>query len=286
MRSSLKPKVKLPCSQNYGRINSILKKHNLHTVCEEASCPNLGECWDSGTATFMILGDICTRNCLYCNVKSGKPMRPDKKEPKRIAEVVSKLGLNYVVITSVTRDDLEDGGASAFAACIKEIRKLNRNIKVELLIPDYSGDSLKKLVDANPDVLNHNIEVVEPLFKRLRPQGDYRKSLQTLKDIKKINKNQVTKSGFIIGFGEIEKDIKSTIENLRKADVDILTIGQYLRPSLKNVPVEKYYLPEDFNKLREYAVSIGIQEIKCGPLVRSSYKASHMYKKVYEHQKD
>jgi len=268
-------KVKMKGGRDYLEIKKILRKSNLHTICEEANCPNISECFNNKTAVFLILGDVCTRNCKYCNVKHGKPKILNKNEPEEIAKSVRILGLNYVVITSVTRDDLEDGGASFFYKTVKMIRKLNPNCKIEVLIPDFKGDynALKKVIDSNPDVINHNIEVVEDLFCEIRPEGNYNLSLDLLKKIKTINKNIYSKSGFMIGLGETDEQIIKTMKDLRNSNVDFLTIGQYLQPSLNHAKIIKYYLPSEFKKFKQFALDIGFKYVESGPLVRSSYHA-------------
>ncbi len=267
-------KVKIGSGANFNKVRNILKQGKLHTICEEANCPNKAECFGNKTATFLILGDICTRNCGYCNVKTGKPGKIDLEEIKRIAGAVKELKLDYVVITSVTRDDLEDGGASVFADTIKKIK----NCKVEVLIPDFKGNvnSVKKIIKAEPDVIGHNIEVTKSVFKKAR-QGNYNLSLELLKNIKQ-NSNIKTKSGFMIGLGEDHKEIIETIEDLRNVKVDILTIGQYLQPSKENLKVDKYYTPAEFENLRKIAENIGFRAIASGPFVRSSYHAKELFK--------
>lgn len=267
-------KIKIGNGDNFSKVRNILKEKRLHTICEEANCPNKAECFGNRTATFLILGDICTRNCGYCSVKTGKPKKVDLDEPKRIAEAVKELKLRYVVITSVTRDDLEDGGASVFVDTIKQIK----NCKVEVLIPDFKGNinSIKKIINARPDVIGHNIEVTKNLFDKVRKQGDYSLSLELLKNIKK-NSDITTKSGFMVGLGENYKEIIETIEDLRNAKVDILTIGQYLQPSKNNLKVEKYYSPAEFENLKKIAESIGFRNVIAGPLVRSSYHAKELF---------
>ena len=271
-------KVKIPSGDNFNKINKIIKDNNLHTICKEAKCPNVGECFSHGTATFLILGDICTRNCLYCNVNFGKPRKINENEPKKIAEAIKKLNLKYVVITSVTRDDLRDWGSDVFLKIVNEIRKINKT-KIELLIPDLKEDNLKKIIKAKPDVLGHNLEVTESLFRRLRPQGDYSLSLKLLKNIKKINKNQKTKSGLMVGLGESKEDVIKTMEDLRKAEVDFLTIGQYLQPRKNLVTVKKFYSPSEFDDLKKIGMKMGFEHVESGPLVRSSYKAEKSNKK-------
>jgi len=268
-------KVKIGGGENYVKMKSLLRNAKLHTICEEAKCPNIAECFGSGTAVFLILGDICTRNCRYCYVKHGEPSSLNPKEPKDVAESVKKLGLKYVVITSVTRDDLEDGGANVFYETIKEIKKINKGCKIEVLIPDFKGniESLKKIINAKPDVINHNIEVVEDLFADIRPQGNYEISLNILNDIKKLDMYIKTKSGFMIGLGETKDQILKTMKDLRKANVDFLTIGQYLQPSKNHVEIEKYYNPLEFDQFKKIALDLGFKHVESGPLVRSSYHA-------------
>jgi len=271
-------KVKSYDKEAYIKTKNIIERYNLHTICIEADCPNRYECFSKGTATFMILGDVCTRNCLYCNVKKGKPKGVDKSETKRIAMAVKKLDLRYVVITCVTRDDLPDGGAEQFVDTINEIRKAKPNSKIELLISDLNGnwEALKKIVDAKPDVINHNIEVVRELFKKLRPKGSYDLSLSLLKKIKEINPEIKTKSGFMVGFGESKKQIVQTLKDLRKANCNIVTIGQYLQPSTSHFEVKKYYAPNEFKKIEKAAKAMGFEKVMAGPLVRSSYHAGEM----------
>ena len=277
-------KIRLPTGEKYVKVKGLVKTHRLHTICEEAKCPNLSECWSHGTATFLILGDICTRYCGYCNVKTGKPLEVDVDEGKKVADAVKKLGLRYVVITSVTRDDLEDGGASIFISTIKEIRK-NSNCKIELLIPDlrlkynkneFNINALKKIIDARPDVLGHNIEAVRRVFSTIRRGGNYDLSLELLKTIKKINPKMSTKSGLIVGFDETFDEIKETMQGLRNVDVDFLTLGQYLRPSLDHVKIGKFYTPKEFEELSKIGLEMGFKHVEAGPLVRSSYRADKL----------
>ena len=268
-------KVKIGGGENYVRMKSLLRNAKLHTICEEARCPNIAECFGSGTAVFLILGDICTRDCRYCYVKYGKPLSVNLDEPNDVAESVKELGLKYVVITSVTRDDLKDGGANVFYQTVKQIKKLNNNCKVEVLIPDFKGkiESLKIIINAKPDVINHNIEVVQELFPYIRPQGNYVISLELLTNIKKIKKEVKTKSGFMVGLGETNEQILKTMNDLRKANVDFLTIGQYLQPSRDHAEIKKYYSPEEFEEFKKIALNIGFKHVESGPLVRSSYHA-------------
>jgi lipoic acid synthetase len=268
-------KVKIGGGENFAKIKSMLRSAKLHTICEEAKCPNIAECFGCGTAVFLILGDTCTRNCRYCNVKHGTPLPLNPNEPKDVAESVKKLDLKYAVITSVTRDDLKDGGASVFYEAVKEIKKLNNSCRVEVLIPDFKGDkkALRTVIDAKPDVINHNIEVVEKLFPEIRPQGNYKTSLELLKNIKKINKNMKTKSGFMLGLGESKEQIIKTMQDLRKVSVDFLTIGQYLQPTREHFEIKKYYTPEEFNEFKKIASDLNFVHVESGPLVRSSYHA-------------
>ncbi len=272
-------KVKAPGSPGYMRLKGLMQGQQLHTVCEEAHCPNIGECWDRGTATFMILGDICTRRCHYCAVTTGRPTGIDLMEPNRVAETVSSLGLRYCVITSVNRDDLPDGGAYIFANCITRIREQSPDCRIELLIPDFGGSSsaLRKVIDARPDVLNHNIESSRRIFPRVRPKGDYRLSLDLLAEVKEMDPGMVTKSGIIAGMGETRNEIVETMEDLRSVDCDLLTIGQYLRPSSKHWPIDRFYTPAEFDELRETGEKMGFKHVASGPLVRSSYHADEQH---------
>lgn len=268
-------RVKIGSGKNYAKTKALLRSAKLHTICEEAKCPNIAECFGSGTAVFLILGDTCTRNCKYCNVKHGKPQSINLEEPHDVAESVKQLDLKYVVITSVTRDDLDDGGASVFYDTVIETKKFNKNCKIEVLIPDFKGNvnSLKTVIDSEPDVINHNIEVAEELFNSIRPEGNYKTSLELLKNIKKFDKNMKTKSGFMIGIGENKEQIIKTMQDLRKADVDFLTIGQYLQPTKNHAEIKKYYTPEEFDELKEIAIGLSFKHVESGPLVRSSYHA-------------
>jgi len=259
-------------------VRRILKTKCLNTVCDGARCPNKNECYEHNTATFLIMGNVCTRNCRYCNISTAKPEPLDLEEPKRIAEAVNELGLKYVVITSVTRDDLPDGGAGHFVECIKEIRKLSNDIKIEILTPDFmrKGDeALEKIIQARPDVFNHNIETTKNVFKIARPLGDYDISLKVLQYIKS-NSDIKTKSGLMVGLGETFDDIENTLVDLKNVGCDILTIGQYIQPSKQHLDVEKYYTLEEFETLKELAKKIGFDKYQIGPLVRSSYHAKMM----------
>lgn len=258
-------------------VRKILKANCLNTVCENARCPNKNECYTKHTATFLIMGGVCTRNCKYCNISCQKPEPLDVDEPKHIAKAVKDLGLKYAVITSVTRDDLPDGGAEHFAKCIEEIRKISPDTKIEILTPDFKGniESLNTIIKAHPDVFNHNIEAVRGIFKTVRPQGNYDISLSVLKYIKE-NSDIKTKSGLIIGLGENIEQIKETFEDLYNVGCDILTVGQYIQPSKEHYPVGKYYKPEEYEELKKLATSVGIKHFQIGPLVRSSYNAASL----------
>ncbi|HPL62176.1 MAG: lipoyl synthase [Syntrophales bacterium] len=267
-------KVRIPHTDGFARVNRVVSSHGLHTVCREARCPNISECFDSGTATFLVLGDVCTRNCLYCNVRHGTPAEIDGSEPERVAEAVAELGLDYVVITSVTRDDLPDGGADIFAGCIRSIRRTSPDCRVEALVPDFggNGEALDRVLDAGPCLLNHNMEVVKPLFPALRPQGNYDASLEVLRHASAAG--VWSKSGLMIGFGERREDIIALAADLRETGCRSLTIGQYLQPSRGHLPVRKYYTPSEFLELEQIARDMGFSRIESGPLVRSSYRAA------------
>lgn len=258
-------------------VRRILKTKCLNTVCDGARCPNKNECYEHHTATFLIMGNVCTRNCKYCNISTAKPEPLDKNEPKHIAEAVQELGLKYVVITSVTRDDLPDGGANHFAECIKEIRNLSPDIKIEILTPDFQrkDGALDIIIEAHPDVFNHNIETTRSVFKTARPLGDYDLSLNVLKYIKQ-NSDIKTKSGLMVGLGETIEDIEQTLIDLKNVECDILTIGQYIQPSKQHLEVVKYYTLEEFEELKRLAQKIGLNKYQIGPLVRSSYNAKFL----------
>jgi len=267
-------KVRPPYSNECRHIKSTLSHLQLHTVCQEAACPNMSECFASGTATFLIMGNICTRDCLYCNVEHGRPLAIDENEINHLIDAVRKMKLEYVVITSVTRDDLPDGGAQVFADGVNRLQKEISSCKVEVLIPDFQGnpEALQKVVLARPDVINHNMEVVRPMFARLRPQGNYDVSLKLLKNIS--SSSVISKSGFMIGFGESRGDILQLIDDLASVSCERLTIGQYQQPTLKHWPVVKYYHPDEFAEFKEIAYQKGFQYVESGPLVRSSYHAA------------
>ena len=272
-------KVKIPGGENYLRIQKMLRSSNLHTVCEEARCPNIGGCWDRGTATFMILGDICTRACRYCAVTSGKPLSLDPLEAYKLSKVVEKMNLKYVVITSVNRDDLENGGAEVFAECVHHIRKWLPECKIEVLIPDFEGkkSALEIVVGVSPDTVNHNIETVRSIFPQVRPKGDYDQSLKLLETVKSLDSASVTKSGIMVGLGEQIDEIKQTMKDLVSVGCDLLTIGQYLQPSSKHIERVKWYTPSEFNELADIGRGIGFKHVVSGPLVRSSYHADEQH---------
>jgi len=269
-------KVRAPSGETVREVRALMRAKSLHTVCEEAMCPNLGECWGERTATFLMLGDICTRRCGFCDVKFGRPLPLDEDEPRRVASAVKAMNLRHAVITSVTRDDLPDGGAHIFAEVIRQIRELQPGCSVETLIPDFKGniDSLKIVMDARPEILNHNVETVKRLFRQVQPQDRYEWAQATLVNAKKLNPQGLTKSGIMVGLGETMEEVKETMRDLREWDVDILTIGQYLQPSRKHLPIERYYTPEEFEALKAYGLSIGFKWVESGPLVRSSYHAA------------
>lgn len=267
-------KVKLASGENYAQVKGLVTGHKLHTVCEEARCPNMGECWNAGTATFMILGDVCTRSCGFCNVKTGRPEFLDTDEPRRVAEAIRTMSVKHAVITSVNRDELEDGGAGIFAETIRLARDARPGITVEVLIPDFRGDehALRVLVDAKPDILNHNTETVPRLYPTVRPQAKYTRSLELLERGKQWG--MVTKSGLMLGLGETTEEIVEVMSDLRAVSCDILTLGQYLQPSREHLPVRRYVHPDEFAMLKERGISMGFRHVESGPLVRSSYHAA------------
>ena len=276
-------KIELPHSENFKKVKEIIHQNNLHTVCEEASCPNIGECFSKGTATFMIMGDICTRRCPFCDVSHGRPLPLDKNEPKNLAESIYKLNLNYVVVTSVDRDDLKDGGAGHFVECIDSIRKKIPSIEIEILIPDFRGReqiAINSFAKSLPDVLNHNIETVPRLYKEVRPGSVYSQSLKLLKDFSDTYPKLVTKSGFMIGLGETFEEIEETLADLAEHDVKMVTIGQYLQPSMDHLPVHTYHDPDYFERINQVAKQFNFSSIACGPFVRSSYHADIQAKQL------
>ncbi len=268
-------KVRFPAGQRYQHLKSLMREQNLHSVCEEARCPNIGECWNAGTATFMILGDTRTRSCGFCAVTTGRPGELDLLEPVRLAQTVRQLGLDYVVITSVNRDDLQSGGAEIFAGCIRAIRRNDPTVRVEVLIPDFKGnwDALATVVRSRPAVLNHNIETVPRLYRQVRPQAIYERSLDLIRRAKAMAPGMLTKSGFMVGLGETKDELLRTMRDLRDHNCDIVTIGQYLRPSMQHLPIDRYYDPSEFAEFVEYGRTIGLRHVEAGPLVRSSYHA-------------
>ena len=283
-------KIKLTKNDNFSGIKDSLNKHKLHTVCESAHCPNISECWSGGTATFMLMGDVCTRGCKFCAVKTGNPMKQlDKDEPKKLAQALAEIKLiNYIVLTSVDRDDLEDGGASHFAECITEIKKAHPKIIVEVLIPDFKGDinALKKIVDANPEVIAHNIETVERLQRHARDvRANYKQSLSVLENVKKLNPGIYTKSAIMVGIGETDDEILQSMKDLRNVRCQLLTIGQYLRPTDWHIPVTNYIAPEKFRFYEEKAKELGFLYCASGPFVRSSYRAGELFIKNHLHKR-
>jgi lipoic acid synthetase len=268
-------KVRAPGGPSYIRLKGLMREWNLHSVCEEAHCPNIGECWEDLTATFMILGDVCTRNCGYCAVTHGRPTWEDREEPERVGRAVGELGLEHVVITSVNRDDLADGGAAHFAATTQAIRRHAPGCRVELLIPDFQGraDALETVIAAGPDVLNHNTETVPRLYKVARHGGRYERTLELFRHARRVAPRLITKSGIILGLGEERDELLATMADLRAADVTILTLGQYLRPSAQHLPVARFYHPDEFAELAARGHEMGFAHVESGPLVRSSYHA-------------
>jgi lipoic acid synthetase len=277
-RTGRKPswlKVRAPGGPTYLRLRRLVTEQRLHTICEEAHCPNIGECWEQATATFLILGDLCTRACGFCAVRHGRPTTLDLAEPERVARAVEHLRLAHAVITSVNRDDLADGGAAIFAAVIRRIRERSPACRVEVLIPDFKGHeaALRTVVEAGPDVLNHNIETVPRLYGRVRPGSRYERSLALFATARRMSAGLVTKSGIIVGLGEERQELLGTMADLREVGVDILTLGQYLRPSARHLPVSRYYTPEEFAELKRLGEEMGFGHVEAGPLVRSSYHA-------------
>jgi len=269
-------RAKAPTGDRVRQLKSILRENNLFTVCEEASCPNLGECFSKGTATFMIMGDICTRRCPFCDVGHGRPNPLDNREPANLAKTIRRMGLRYVVITSVDRDDLRDGGAQHFIDCIEQTRQLNPDIQIEILTPDFRGrmdTALEILAKSPPDVFNHNLESVPSLYKKVRPGSDYQWSLSLLKNFKQLYPQVPTKSGLMLGLGEEISEVKQVLRDMRAHHVNMLTLGQYLQPSLDHLAVERFVTPDEFDALGEFAYSLGFDQVASGPMVRSSYHA-------------
>jgi lipoyl synthase len=278
-------KVRAPGGPNFLRLKSLLRDQGLHSVCEEAHCPNIGECWEHGTATFMILGDVCTRNCAYCAVAHGRPPKYDIAEPGRVAAAVAQLGLRHAVITSVDRDDLPDFGASIFAETVRQIHALLPDCSVEVLVPDFQGTeaSIRAVLEAQPQIYNHNTETVPRLYKRARPGGRYARVLEIFRTAKRIAPDIPTKTGIILGMGETTEEVLATMQELRTVDVDILTLGQYLRPSDAHIALDRYVTPEEFRQLYEAGMAMGFRHVESGPLVRSSYHAWEQVTKAAAH---
>ena len=283
-------KVRAPTGETYEWLREMMRSKALHTVCEEARCPNMGECWESGTATFLMMGEVCTRSCTFCDIATGRPLPLDWLEPERVARAVQRMNLRHAVITSVNRDERQDGGAPIFAMVIRRIRELQPGCSIEVLIPDFKGsvEALKIVMDARPEILNHNVETVPRLFKKVQPQDNYAWAQATLTNAKKIDPEVLTKSGIMLGLGESMDEVKQTMEDLRSWGVDILTIGQYLQPSKKHQPIDRYYTMEEFEELKKFGEEIGFQWVESGPLVRSSYHAekqvralSPVHRKLY-----
>ncbi|MFN2215777.1 MAG: lipoyl synthase [Anaerolineales bacterium] len=277
-------KVRAPSGETYQKLHQLMRVKELHTVCEEAMCPNMGECWGSGTATFLMLGDVCTRSCVFCDIKHGKPSPLDWLEPERVAQAVKSMNLKHAVITSVNRDERRDGGAPIFAMVIRRIRQLLPGCSIEVLIPDFKGslEALKMVMDARPEILNHNVETVPRLFKQIQPQDHYEWAAATLTNAKKLEPDVLTKSGIMVGLGEELEEVKEVMRDQRSWGVDILTVGQYLQPSKKHYPISRYYTMEEFKELKDYGLSIGFKWVESGPLVRSSYHAAEQVKALSE----
>jgi lipoic acid synthetase len=268
-------KVRLPAGNNYNRLKKLMREQGLHTVCEEAMCPNIGECWNRGTATFLLMGDICTRSCGFCHIKTGRPQALDEDEPRRVAESVLAMNLSHCVLTSVNRDELPNGGAHIFANTIREIRQRLPYCTIEVLIPDFKGNlaALKEVMDARPEILNHNTETVPRLYRTVRPQANYQQTLKVLSNAKILDTNTLTKSGIMVGLGETKEEVLAVMQDLREHGLDILTIGQYLRPSPLHLPVYRYVHPTEFQEFHDIGMTLGFRWVESGPLVRSSYHA-------------
>ena len=275
-------KVKAPSGDTFEFVRNQMRSKKLHTVCEEARCPNIGECWGRGTATFLIMGDTCTRSCGFCDIKTGRPAPLDWQEPERVAQAVKDMNLRHVVITSVNRDERPDGGAPIFSLIIERIREIQPGCSIEVLIPDFKGDidALKIVMDARPEILNHNVETVPRLFKKVQPQDQYNWALETLANAKQLQPDSLTKSGIMLGLGETIDEVLAVMRDLADVGVNILTLGQYLQPSKRHLPLERYYLPEEFVELRERGLEMGYDWIESGPLVRSSYRADQQVREL------
>lgn len=274
-------RVRAPMGPNYTDLTRLVDDLRLHTVCQSARCPNIGDCWERRAATFMILGDICTRACGFCAIKTGRPLKLDREEPERVAEAVAYLGLRFAVITSVNRDELDDGGAEIFAETIRAIRRRSPETGIEVLIPDFEGnwDALGMVVDAHPDIINHNMESIARLYKIVRPQAKYHRSLELLRRVREMDPTIVTKSGMMLGVGEELDETRVAMQHLREVDCDVLTLGQYLRPSLKHIPLIRYVTPAEFDQLKVDGLAMGFKHVESGPLVRSSYHADEQVPK-------
>jgi len=268
-------KVRLPAGNGYNRLKKLMREQGLHTVCEEAMCPNIGECWNRGTATFLLMGDTCTRSCGFCHIKTGRPQALDEDEPRRVAESVWAMNLSHCVLTSVNRDELPNGGAHIFANTIREIRQRLPHCTIEVLIPDFKGNraALKEVMDARPEILNHNTETVPRLYRTVRPQANYRQTLNVLSNAKILDPGTITKSGIMVGLGETKEEVWAVMRDLREHQLDILTIGQYLRPSPLHLPVYRYVHPSEFQAFHDIGLELGFRWVESGPLVRSSYHA-------------
>jgi lipoic acid synthetase len=275
-------RVRAPSGETYQKLQTLMRSKALHTVCEEAMCPNMGECWGTGTATFLMLGDVCTRTCGFCDIKHGEPTPLDWLEPERIAQAVKSMQLKHAVITSVNRDDRKDGGAPIFAMVIRRIRELHPGCSIEVLIPDFKGslEALQIVMSARPEILNHNVETIPRLFKAVQPQDHFEWAAATLSNAKKLDPEVLTKSGIMVGLGETMHEIKEVMGYQRSWGVDILTVGQYLQPSKKHLPIERYYTLEEFAEIKEYGLSLGFQWVESGPLVRSSYHAAEQVREL------
>ena len=275
-------KVRAPTGETYGWLKGLMRSKELHTVCEEAHCPNIGECWGRGTATFLIMGDICTRSCRFCDVKTGRPLPLDWQEPVRVAMAVRAMNLRHAVITSVNRDERQDGGAPIFAMVIRRIRQFQPGCTVEVLTPDFKGslDALKIVIDEGPDIFDHNVETVARLFQQIQPQDHYEYAMTTLANAKRLNPKQITKSGIMAGLGETFDEVVETMRDLRSVDVDILTVGQYLQPTKQHAPIARYYTPEEFVELRRIGLEMGFRWVESAPLVRSSYNAERQAREL------
>lgn len=275
-------KVRAPSGETYESLRKMMRAKSLHTVCEQAKCPNIGECWGSGTATFLMLGDICTRSCGFCDIKTGRPEPLDWLEPERVARAIQTMNLRHAVITSVNRDERPDGGAPILALVIQRIRELQPGCSIEVLIPDFKGslEALKIVMDARPEILNHNVETVRRLFRAVQPQDRYEWAEATLTNAKMLDPEVLTKSGIMLGLGETMDEVKNTMQDLRDWDVDILTIGQYLQPSKSHLPIERYYHPDEFQELKDFGLGIGFKWVESGPLVRSSFRAERQVREL------